>query len=149
MESLNLPREPIGRVMGNISRMFLAELQKNLGHLDIERSFYPLLLIEAGNGNLTQNELATQLMCDKVQVVRIIDYLSSNGYVDRGQNTDDRRKCSLTITEKARTYLPEIKEAIQKTTAIALKDIPEDKQEELYNLIMIIDKYLSSNQEAK
>ena len=77
-------KEPIGRRLDKIGKLFLAKLQTNLTHLDIERSFYPLLLIEAGNG-LTQQNLAQKLNCDKVQVVRIIDYLSSNGYVQRVQ----------------------------------------------------------------
>ena len=38
----NYPREPIGRIMAKISRIFLADLQRNLSHLDIDRSYYPL-----------------------------------------------------------------------------------------------------------
>jgi MarR family transcriptional regulator, transcriptional regulator for hemolysin len=137
-------REPIGRIMGSIGRKFLGNLQQSLMYLDIERSFYPLLLIEAGNGNLTQKELAHKLSCDKVQVVRIIDYLSSNGYVVRGQDINDRRKCNLVITEKARKILPDIKKAIRETTAMSLKNIPENKIEELYALLKIMDQNLSS-----
>ncbi len=137
-------REPIGRIMGNISRMYLANLQKNLADLDIERSFYPLLLIEAGNGELTQNELAGRLSSNKVQVVRIVDYLSSNGYVRRVRNAGDRRKTSLEITDKARKYLPGIREAIRQTTERALKDIPGDRVDELYDLLKQMDRNLSS-----
>ena len=44
-------REPIGRIMAGISRMFLSNLQKNLSELDIERSFYPLLLDRSCGGD--------------------------------------------------------------------------------------------------
>ena len=144
MKKDDIVREPIGRIMAGISRMFLANLHLNLSHLDIERSFYPLLLIELGNGNLTQKDLARKLSINKVQVVRIIDYLSSNGYVERCQNTDDRRKTSLQITEKARKFLPDIKEALKETTDIALKNVPEEKVDELYELLRDIDKNLSA-----
>src|ERR1035437_5796785 len=96
--------EPFGRKMDKIGRMFQVKLQEDLAYMDIERSFYPLLLIEAGNG-ITQQELATKLNCDKVQVVRIIDYLSSNGYVERIQNQTDKRKYELSVTEKARRFI--------------------------------------------
>lgn len=142
-------REPVGRLMNKISRMFLASLHKNLAHLDIERSFYPLVLIEAGNGNLTQKDLAEKLSCGKVQVVRIINYLSLHGYVKRGENTSDRRKCSLEITDKARKYLPDIKKALEETTSIVLQDIPESKIDELYNLLTIMNKNLSSHNHLK
>ena len=140
----SLIKEPIGRIMGNIGRLFMADLHRNLSHLDIERSYYPLLLIEAGNGNLTQQELAGKLSCDKVQVVRIIDYLASNGYVERGQNPSDHRKSSLQITTKAKKILPDIKRAIHETTELALINVPEDKIDEIYALIKTIEKNLST-----
>ena len=138
-------REPVGRIMANISRMFLADLQRNLDHLDIHRSFYPLLLIEAGAGELTQNELAGKLSCSKVQVVRIIDYLSSHGYVTRRERKDDRRKYSLVVTGKAKEVIPDIREAIRETTLLATGGIPHQKADELYDLLRIIEKNLSKN----
>ncbi len=138
-------REPVGRVMASISRTFLENLQRNLAHLDIERSFYPLLLIEAGNGRLTQKDLARKLTINKVQVVRIVDYLSSHGYVERSRNSDDRRKTSLEITSKAKRFLPDIKSAIQETMDTALKNIPEEKIDELYSLLREIEKNLTNH----
>ncbi len=137
-------KEPLGRIMGHISRLFLAGLHQNLSHLDIERSYYPLLLIDAGNGILTQQELAQKLACDKVQVVRIIDYLSSVGYVQRGQNARDRRKISLEITDKARLILPDIRNAMQEISDIALTDISEDHVDVLYSLLKKIEKNLAT-----
>lgn len=144
-EKEKLIREPIGRIMGKISKMFLANLQRNLSHLDIERSFYPLLLIEAGEGKLTQQELANELSCDKVQVVRIIDYLSLNGYVERVQNPKDRRVYDLLITDKAKEVIPDIKNTIHEVSGIALQGIAPEKINELYTTIRLIEKNLLSH----
>ena len=138
-------KEPIGRTMGKISHMFLINLQKNLSHLDIQRSFYPLMVIESGNGHITQQELSHKLSCNKVQMVRIIDYLSSNGYVERVQDVKDRRKYNLEITGKARSVLSDIRRAINETTAITLKGIPENKADELYDLLKTIENNLATN----
>lgn len=137
-------REPLGRTMGKISHMFLISLQKNLSHLDIRRSFYPLMLIESGNGNITQQELSRKLSCNKVQMVRIIDYLSSNGYVERVQNVNDRRKINLEITGKAREILPDIRKAFNNTTSIAVKGIPENQVNELYVMLTKIENNLAT-----
>ena len=137
-------QEPIGRKMDKVGRMFQAELQAELQHLDIERSFYPLMLIEAGNG-ITQQELADKLLCDKVQVVRIIDYLSYNGYVKRVQNQTDKRKYELTITEKARQVLPDIKKAISNTSSIAMKGLSENQVSQLYSMVSLIESNLISH----
>jgi MarR family transcriptional regulator, transcriptional regulator for hemolysin len=134
---------PIGWIMSNLSKGFLAGLQQKLKHLDIQRSYYPLLLIESGHGNLTQQELANLLACDKVQVVRIIDYLSSNGFVVREKDLKDRRKFKLQITSKAVAIIPDIKAAIQETSKMALSGIMDDKTEELFQLLQIIEKNLS------
>lgn len=141
----NLIKEPIGRIMGKISKMFLGNLQQNLSHLDIERSFYPLLLIEAGKGKLTQQELANELTCDKVQVVRIIDYLSLNGYVERIQNPMDRREYELSITDKARKVIPDIKNVIQKVSGIALQSLSQEQIGELHSMLRLIETNLLSH----
>jgi len=144
-DSCNFVKEPIGRIMGKISRLFLASINNKLTHLDIERSYYTLLVIESGKGKIIQQELAGLLSCDKVQVVRIINYLSSNGYVERDQDSKDRRKSCLRITGKAEKFLPDIKKAIQETTVLALKDLPEKKVDELYSFLKIIENNLTSN----
>ena len=135
---------PVGHITGNIHRMFLSILNKNLAHLDIERYYLPIMLIEAGKGNLAQQELAEKLSCDKVHVVRIIDYLAANGYVQRVQNSHDRRKYGLVITEKARNVLPDIQKAFQKTNALVLNKLSENQISELYSTLKIIENNLSS-----
>ncbi len=134
-------QEPVGRIMGKISKILQSNLQTSLAHLDIDRSFYPLLLIESRPG-VTQQELASELLCDKVQVVRIINYLSSNGYVERVKNKTDRRKQELLITEKARRFIPEIRQSIIKTSAFGLKDLNDEQIETLYNLLETIESKL-------
>ena len=135
---------PLGHIAGNIHRIFLTIINKNLAHLDIERFYFPVLLIEAGEGKLTQQELAEKLFCDKVQVVRIIDYLSEHGYVNRVQNASDRRKYGLETTDKAKMVIPDIKKAWEKANTILLSNLSDDKIKELYATLKIIENNLSS-----
>jgi MarR family transcriptional regulator for hemolysin len=139
--------EPFGRKMDKIGRMFQVKLQDDLAYLDIERSFYPLLLIEAGNG-ITQQELATILNCDKVQVVRIIDYLSSNGYVVRVQNPNDKRKYELAITPKANSFLPDIKKSISCLTSSAMKGLSEEQITAFHHTLSIIESNLNKKNKS-
>jgi DNA-binding MarR family transcriptional regulator len=136
--------EPVGHIASNIHRMFLTVLNIYLANVDIDRFYYPILLIEASNRNLTQQELAGKLGCDKVQVVRIIDYLSEKGYVTRVKNKRDRRKYGLEITEKAKNLIPDIKKAIQNANALVLNNLSEKKIDDLYSTLKIIEKNLSS-----
>lgn len=135
--SKTIMKEPVERIMGKISKISQEIVRGNLSYLDIDRSFYPLLLIDAGNG-ITQQELARELSCDKVQVVRIIDYLSSNGYVDRIPNKTDKRKYQLSVTDKARKVIPDIRKAFDELSAITLKGLTIKQKNELYTLLTII-----------
>jgi MarR family transcriptional regulator, transcriptional regulator for hemolysin len=137
-------QEPIGRIMGHISQKILSLIRLRLEHLDIDHSFYPLLLIEAENGKLTQNDLAKKLHCDKVQVVRIIDYLSSKGFVTRVIHADDRRKYRLEITDKAKQFLPEIKNTILEINSIGMNNISEKQVQQVYAILKIIDVNITS-----
>ena len=140
--------EPIGHIASNIYRMFLVAMNNSLAHLDIDRFFYPITLIENAGGTLTQQELADKLKTDKAQVVRIIDYLSENGYVIRSQNSHDRRKHALKITEKAKRHIPEIREAIKKANEILLNNLSEEKILELYSSLKIIENNISSYEKS-
>ena len=141
MESNVIINEPVERIMGKISKMSQDNLRSILSHLDIDRSFYPLLLIESGKG-ITQQELSRELSCGKVQVVRIIDYLSSNGYVDRIPNKSDKRKYELLITEKAAKVIPEIKKALHEVSLVSLKGLSEHQKSELYSMLVTIESNL-------
>lgn len=136
----NLSREPIGRITGRISKIFFGTLKKRLESLNIERSFYPLLLINNGNDELTQQDLANELGIDKVQVVRIVDYLSVNGYVERIQNPKDRRAYKLHITDSGRKAIPCIEKTINDLSEIAFKGIAPEKIDELYSTLYLIKK---------
>ena len=140
MESIqnNILKEPIGRIMAKIGKLYQAKLLVSLSQLDINRSFYPLLLIESRNG-MTQQELARELSCDKVQVVRIIDYLSKHGYVQRILNPMDKRKYELTITEKAKTVIPEIRKVIDNASKITFNGLSEKQINELYAMLAILE----------
>lgn len=128
----NVPKEPIGRVTGRISKVFFKTLQKKLSCLEIERSFYPLLLINYYDGELTQQDLANKLMTDKVQIVHIVDYLSEKGYVQRIQNVRDRREYKLHVTEKGYKAMPCIEKTMKDLSEIAFKGLSAEQIENLY-----------------
>lgn len=144
-KSKTIPVEqPIGRILSNLGRSFLQTLNRRLLHLDIERNYYALLLIESAEGNITQQELANLLDTDKASIVRIVDYLSSNGYVKRIRNSKDRRKYSLVLTSKAKKEASKIQSAINEVTASAFKGISVSQKQIFYKTLESIKKNLNA-----
>lgn len=115
--------EPFGRMFSFLGKEYLHILRTKLHHLDIDRNYYALILIDSLNGEITQQELALLLGTDKVSIVRVVDYLSGKGYVQRIRKTVDRRKHGLILTNKAKLALPEIKQSFDEINDIVLKGL--------------------------
>lgn len=124
--------EPVGKILSQSGKAFLRLLNAKLNFLDIDRDYYALLLIEQGDGAITQNELARQLETDKVSIVRIIDYLAEKGYVERVRSSSDGRKQCLTLTDKAKKAIPSIKKSFREVTETALQGLSENRKSEFY-----------------
>jgi MarR family transcriptional regulator, transcriptional regulator for hemolysin len=131
-------QQPLGKFLSGTGRKFLNALNVKLRNLDIERNFYALILIEEGDGKMTQQGLAELLESDKVSVVRIINYLSNAGYVKREKDPSDKRKYRLNLTPKAEKEIPDIKKAIEVVTQKAFNGLSGEKIEELYKTLNII-----------
>jgi MarR family transcriptional regulator for hemolysin len=117
--------EPISRKLLRLGKLYLSELSKNIGHLDIKRYSYILTLISYHDGKLTQKALAEMLGKDKSSMVLIIDTLSEKGFVYRETNPADRREHLLKVTEKAKEAVPEILHAFEDMNNHITEDISE------------------------
>jgi MarR family transcriptional regulator for hemolysin len=137
--------QPLGRIFSRLGKEFLSIVNSKLKGLDIERSFYPLILIENAKGNITQQELADQMEVDKVSIVRIVDYLSEAGYVERALNPHDRRKYCLVLTPKARKEMGRISKALNESRDIAFKGISEKRKLEFYKTLEDIKENFSNS----
>jgi len=130
--------QPIGRRLSAIAKDFLCLLHVKLKHIDLDRNYYALLLIEKANSNMTQQELAALLDSDKVSIVRIIDYLTEKGYVTRVTHELDRRKYCLTLTPKAKDEIHNIQTMLAEAQEQAFKGLTDVQISEFYNTLSVI-----------
>lgn len=137
--------QPLGRLLSGLGKRYLYLLRVKLQHLDIDRNYYALVIIDSQEGEITQQELALILDTDKVSIVRVIDYLSEKGYVERIQKTDDRRKHSLVLTAKAKLALPEIKKSFNEINEVALNGLSISQVTELSETIKKIKSNIKEN----
>lgn len=124
METLS-DQIPLGRVFGDLAREYVGIFNLRLDHLPINRYYYAVIVIDKYEGNLSQTTLGDELYLDKASVVRMLDYLEEAGCITRDQNPSDRRAHILTLTDKARKMIPEIKTAIKDSNGICMKKFKE------------------------
>ncbi|MFH1119073.1 MAG: MarR family transcriptional regulator [Bacteroidota bacterium] len=137
--------QPLGRLLSIIGKGYLHLLRERLQHLDIDRNYHALVLIERKDGMITQQELAFFLETDKVSVVRVVDYLAGKGYVKRIRKPDDKRKRSLMLTDKAKQALPEIRNTIGELNDMVLSGVDGASIKELSETLSIIKANITEN----
>jgi len=104
---------PLGWYFAWLSKLYVGVLTKKLDKLDIDRYFVVLLLLERAGKPVCQQTLCDTLHIDKTYMVKIVDYLDKYGYISRQASEKDRRRQLITLTDKAKSVMPDIENAIR------------------------------------
>jgi len=118
-----------GFEMARISEVYLSTVSSFMQPFGLERHFAAILFICRHSGELTQTEIASHLKKDKVSTMRIIDYLSEKGLIERIQHQNDRRCHLIKATEQGKALVPQIQLAIEQTNKILFNDFTTDEIE--------------------
>jgi len=133
-----LEKIPLGRSLSLLAKTYFGALTKRLEHLEIERHYSVLIVIEGAGEGCTQQHICKSMRIDKVSMVRIIDYLIEKKYVKKLLNENDRREHFIALTPKARKIMPEIYTEIEGLNDVAFKGISKEKRKEFYRQMALI-----------
>jgi len=128
MENKMYEQIPLGRIFSILTKKYLGFLSLQLKDSPVQRYFHPLYLIGKNSGNISQQQLASYLVSDKVSIVRVIDSLEKEKLIERKKNPEDRRQHLLCITKKAEPWIEKIAEAIQKTDKVFSSFLQKEMQ---------------------
>jgi len=133
---------PFGRHLTAVTKLYVGALRKKFEHLDIERHYSVLILIEHTKGNCTQQYIADFLQKDKTSMVGIIDSLVKKGYIKRVTNPLDRREYFIRLTDKALKTLPEIHQGIHELNTRATKGLSKQEVVDFHKKLRLISANL-------
>jgi DNA-binding MarR family transcriptional regulator len=134
---------PFGSSLAILTKSYYGALTKRLEHLEIDRHFSILILIENMGDSCTQHYICEQLKIDKVSMVRMIQYLIEKKFIVKVINEQDKREHFLQLTKKSKTMLPQIHQAIGDLNEMAFESISLNKQHELFNMLAQIQTNLN------
>jgi len=143
-EELSLP---IGTQALILSKLYYGALSKSLEKLDIERYYSILLYLHQNNGCCQQN-ICDNLRIDKTAMVKVLDYLSKAGCVERKVNPGDRREHFIFLSKKGGRHAREIMKSFNSIDEKAFSEIPESERKmfgKVLNKISENLKHLPSN----
>ncbi|MEO6883777.1 MAG: MarR family transcriptional regulator [Bacteroidia bacterium] len=126
---------PIGKQLNVLSKLYFGALTHKLEHLEIERYFSILILIENSGNKCTQQYIADCMEVDKTAMVRIIDYLVKKDFIKRVMNPDDRREYWVQLTQKALKKMKEINRAVQTMNTATTKNFSKTELTIFYKIL--------------
>lgn len=129
MELTQVENLPLGRIFGFLTKQYIGLFAKRMESTPVERYYFALMIIGQNSGKISQQQLADQLLTDKVCMVRMLDCLSKDGLIERKVNPEDRRQHLLFVTEKGAPWVKEIEKAQKETEEIFLSFLPPEIRE--------------------
>ena len=117
-------------------RQFMQLLAEERFDLTVPQ-FYTLLHLSLWEGECKMSDLARATHQSAASLTGVIDRLLDKQLVARGRPEGDRRQVTVTVTERGRILLHEVKQARSERLRIAFGDIAD---EEIGTLLRLLDR---------
>jgi len=100
-------RDHFGVLLHEVARYWRAELDRRLRHLGLSQSQW-LVLIKLPDEGMMQTALARKVGIEGSTLVRLLDRLQANGWIERRDMPGDRRAKRVVPTAKAKALQHEV-----------------------------------------
>jgi len=123
-------QEQLGMTLGEVSRCWRAKLDERLRPLGLSQSRWMVLLHLSKRGDgVVQKALAEWLGIEGPTLVRILDRMTADGWIERRESSTDRRAKTVHLTAHSRSVIQKINAVAVKLRAELLAGIAESDLE--------------------
>lgn len=124
-----------GFLLKDVSRLYAQRFEQHAAALGLTLAQCKALLRLADCEGVSQVRLADLTDLDPMTLVRILDRMESEGWLERRKDPRDRRVRCLYLTRKAKPLLDDIRGLIDITWEEAFEGIPKQKSELVMELL--------------
>jgi MarR family transcriptional regulator, transcriptional regulator for hemolysin len=118
----------IGRLITRLGRIWRRESDQALADHGLSyATAIPILLLSRQGTSVRQGVLANELGIEGPSLVRLIDLLEAEGFVERREDPTDRRAKTLHLTATGEAKVEEINHVLRRVRAGLLKDIGSEE----------------------
>jgi MarR family transcriptional regulator, transcriptional regulator for hemolysin len=140
----------IGRLITRLGRIWRRESDQALvDHGLSYATAIPLLLLSRQGTSVRQGVLADELGIEGPSLVRLIDLLEAEGFVERREDPTDRRAKTLHLTATGEVKVEEINHVLRRVRAGLLKDIGSEELAVTFATLQRIEQRASRLHDAK
>jgi MarR family transcriptional regulator, transcriptional regulator for hemolysin len=135
--SKNLQRS-FGFLLKDVSRLYVQRFEQRAGALGLTLPQCKALVHLAQGEGISQAQLSEATDLDPMTLVRILDRMETDGWLERRRDPADRRARRLYLTAKGRPLVDEIWNLVDLTRGEAFAGIPKQRTEQLIALLETI-----------
>jgi DNA-binding MarR family transcriptional regulator len=129
------PIRNIGFVLKDVSRLWVRHFEQRATQLGMTLTQFKVLVYLSRNEGTTQAKLAELSDTDPMTLVRIIDRMENDGWLERRPDPCDRRAHRLFLKPAADPVLDEVTRIADRARADALSGVSAEERAELLNLL--------------
>lgn len=134
----------LGFLLKDASRRYSRRFEERAQALSLTLVQCRALLYLENNQGVSQKRLSELTELDPMTLVRILDRMEADGWVQRRFDPADRRAHTLWLTPKAKPVLDHIAQLIADTRAEALQGLSNEERTKLLELLERLHANLSS-----
>jgi MarR family transcriptional regulator, transcriptional regulator for hemolysin len=134
----------LGFLLKDVTRRYTRRFEERAQELSLTLPQCRALFHLETNEGISQKRLAELTELDPMTLVRILDRMEADGWVQRCFDPADRRAHTLWLTSKAKPMLDDIAQLIADTRTEALQGLSSEERSKLLELLERVHANLSS-----
>lgn len=124
-----------GYLLKDLGRLYARRFEERAKALQLTLPQCKALGYLARNEGISQTRLAELAELDPMSLVRILDHMEAEGWVERRPDPSDRRARCLYMQDKARAIMQEMRRLADETRTEFLADLKSDDAERLIDML--------------
>ena len=125
----------LGFLLKDLGRLYTKRFEERATGLELTLVQCKALVYLTKNEGISQKRLAELIDVDPMSLVRILDRMEADGWVERRADPGDRRASSLRVTEKSKPVLDQIWSIAAELRAEALHGLSAAECNQLVDLL--------------
>ena len=125
----------LGFLLKDVTRLYTRRFEERAQALSLTLPQCKALTYLARNEGVSQKRLAELIEIDPMSLVRILDRMEADGWVERRADPQDRRARCLVVTERARPIIDLIWQIVAETRAETLTGLADEERDQLLELL--------------
>jgi MarR family transcriptional regulator for hemolysin len=131
------PTELFGMALAETARLWRTRLDQRLRPLGLSQAKWRVLLhLAKGGDGMVQRELAERVSVEGPTLVRLLDRMTADGWIERRDSASDRRSKTVHLTDKAQGVTRQIERIARQLRKELLAGLARD---DLLTCIAVFD----------